>query len=125
MADVINKTTGEYRKSVHTPDYPEKDWLINPDLKQVSGLDPSLWVVVGDAVLPMPEEQRVAKAQAAEEAAKLAEVNSAKEQASGPLVKSLAYVIAEELTLIRKQAGLSDRTNEEIVQAIMTALEGL
>lgn len=32
MADVVNKTTMEYRKSVHTPNYSDSEWWINPVL---------------------------------------------------------------------------------------------
>ena len=32
MADVMNKVTKEYLRSVNTPDYPESDWVINPDV---------------------------------------------------------------------------------------------
>lgn len=66
MANVLNKTTLEFRRSVNTPDYDEADWLINPDLTQVADLDSRYWVlethnVDGDeihAVVPMTEEQR-------------------------------------------------------------------
>ena len=30
MANVINRTTSEILLSVHTPDYPVTDWIINP-----------------------------------------------------------------------------------------------
>ena len=51
MADVINRTSGEIRRSVHTPDYAHADWLINP-----AGLDAAMnvpahyRVIDGDAV---------------------------------------------------------------------------
>ena len=32
MASVFNKTTGEYKKSVHSPDYDNTYWVINPDV---------------------------------------------------------------------------------------------
>lgn len=125
MANVLNKTTLEYRPSVHTPDFPSEEWLINPDLSQVKGVDPAYWVLDGPKVVPMTEEQRAAKDQQLAEAAKAEAVESARDETGRPLVKALAVVIANELTLIRKQAGLGDRTNEEIVQSILTALEGV
>ena len=30
MAVVLNKITGQYKKSAHTPDYTGDDWIINP-----------------------------------------------------------------------------------------------
>jgi hypothetical protein len=35
MADVINKKTGQYLKSVHTPDYKGADWIINPSQAEI------------------------------------------------------------------------------------------
>ena len=36
MANVINKVTGKYLKSVHTPDYVgNNDWIINPTPAQI------------------------------------------------------------------------------------------
>ena len=32
MSTVVNKSTGQIIRSAHTPDYPAKDWLINPIL---------------------------------------------------------------------------------------------
>ncbi len=32
MSTVISRSTGQILKSVHTPDYPDKDWIINPVL---------------------------------------------------------------------------------------------
>ena len=34
MANVLNKTTMKYLKSVNTPDYPTTDWWINPDVER-------------------------------------------------------------------------------------------
>ena len=36
MADVVNKQTLQYLKSVNTPDYSEDEWLINPDIPKCS-----------------------------------------------------------------------------------------
>jgi hypothetical protein len=36
MANVINKKTGQYLKSVHTPDYSkDADWIINPSQAEI------------------------------------------------------------------------------------------
>lgn len=41
MANVININTGEYRKSVHTPDYiGNPDWIINPTQEQIDQYTP-------------------------------------------------------------------------------------
>lgn len=53
MANVINKTTLQYLKSVHTPDYMDGNWLINPDLSAVDGVAPKYWKIVNDQVVEM------------------------------------------------------------------------
>ena len=58
MADVINRRSREYRRSVNTPDYPLSDWIINPDLSKVTGVPWRYWKIVGDSVLPMTQEER-------------------------------------------------------------------
>ena len=53
MANVINRTTRDsagallYHASVNTPDYDTNDWLVNPDLSGVSGVEPYYWKVTG------------------------------------------------------------------------------
>ena len=61
MADVVNKATGQYRRSVNTPDFPDTEWLINPDLTAVAGVPQRHWKVVGNAVVEMDatEKERV------------------------------------------------------------------
>jgi len=36
MANVLNRTTFEYRESVNTPDYSPADWIINPTQQEIS-----------------------------------------------------------------------------------------
>ena len=50
MGNVLNRTTKEYRESVNTPDFPVEDWLHNPDLSSVDGVDRDWWVVDGSSV---------------------------------------------------------------------------
>lgn len=53
MADVLNRTTKEYRKSANTPDFPKADWIISPDLSAVAGVPVEHWKITGDAIAPM------------------------------------------------------------------------
>lgn len=36
MANVLNRTTFEYKDSVHTPDYSPTDWIINPTSQEMN-----------------------------------------------------------------------------------------
>ncbi len=59
MALVVNRLTGELLPSVNTPDYPEEDWIINPDLSLVTKPAPFL-VIEGDTVRDMTFEEQEA-----------------------------------------------------------------
>lgn len=58
MANVVNRTTMEYRRSVNTPDFPEPDWMVvqdeTPVTQVVGDPDPGrlwparYWVLTGD-----------------------------------------------------------------------------
>jgi len=50
VANVLNKITMAYLQSVNTPDYPETDWVINPNMSLVEGVPPCYWVLVTQQV---------------------------------------------------------------------------
>lgn len=50
MANVLNRESKEYLKSVNTPAYPITDWIINPVLPDC---DKKYWVIEGDNVREM------------------------------------------------------------------------
>ena len=64
MASVISRTNPcDYRTSVNTPDYSVVDWIINPDVSDLTGVPCRYWKIVGDLVLEMtPEEKAVVDA---------------------------------------------------------------
>jgi hypothetical protein len=56
MANVIHRTTGEYRLSVNTPEYDPAVWLINPQLP--AGVPQKYWKVDGDRVVEMSDSEK-------------------------------------------------------------------
>jgi hypothetical protein len=58
MASFIHRATYEYVTSVHSPDYPIEDWLKNPDLSGVVGVEQKFWKVVGDTVVEMSQAEK-------------------------------------------------------------------
>ncbi len=56
MANVINRITREYLTSVHTPHYPESEWIINPVLPECN---PIYYVIEGDTVREMIEVEKI------------------------------------------------------------------
>lgn len=60
MANVINRTTKEFRFYVNTPDYSGVDWVINPDLSAVDGQPIKYWKIVGDEISLMSVAEQAA-----------------------------------------------------------------
>jgi len=59
MAAVIKRIAPyTYLQSVHTPDYPENDWLRNPDLSVVVSVAQKYWKVAGDNVVEMTQGEK-------------------------------------------------------------------
>jgi hypothetical protein len=58
MANVLNRTTKEFRGSVNTPDFSTADWIINPDLSAVIGFASKYWTITGDVVTLQNQAQR-------------------------------------------------------------------
>ncbi len=57
MASALHRTTKQYLNSINTPDYPEVDWIINPDLSAVIGWDSKYWVITDDVVTLMSQAE--------------------------------------------------------------------
>jgi len=58
MATVINRSTKRLIYSVNTPDYSEVDWIINPDLSELTDVPQKYWKIVGDTVVEMTPEEK-------------------------------------------------------------------
>jgi len=58
MSDVLHRTTLEYKKSVNTPDYPEVDWVLDPDLSNVAGVPTKFWKLSGNVVTEMSLDEK-------------------------------------------------------------------
>lgn len=58
MASVLNRNTMQYLRSVNAPEYPAEDWIINPDLSAVAGVDRKYWKISGDAVSEMSQAEQ-------------------------------------------------------------------
>jgi hypothetical protein len=55
MANVLNRVTMQYLDSVHTPNYPVKDWIKNPVLP---ACDKKYWKISGDLVQEMSAAEK-------------------------------------------------------------------
>ena len=78
MSNVLNRSTLEFLKSQHTPDFPTADWVINPDISPVAGEPAKYWVLIGDTLSVMDQAAKDAldaSTAAAAEAAQKASVS--------------------------------------------------
>ncbi len=92
MADVLNRSTKELRHSVHSPDYDQAEWLINPDLSAVDGVPRSRWIIDGDSIR-LPDAGETAAFDAADlAAAKEAKINAINAK-TGQLIESGSVII--------------------------------
>ena len=53
MANVVHRTTKEFRRSVNTLDFDVGTWIINPDLSTLVGVPSKYWEISGDVVSAM------------------------------------------------------------------------
>jgi len=106
MANVINRITKKYLKSVNTPDYPVSAWIINPTLPNC---DPSEWVIEGDTVRETTQAEKDAKIveKATKEAEKIAKELLDKEKADADRIKAREDFL--KLTLEEQVLYLYDR----------------
>jgi len=58
MANVLNKSTFQYMRSVNTPDYMDGEWLINPDMDNVYGVEQKYWKVLNDDIAEMTQGEK-------------------------------------------------------------------
>ena len=107
MANVLNRTTLAYSKSVNTPEYPVADWIHNPDMSGVEGVPQKYWKLVGDAPVGMTAAEKAVADQAEKDAAVVA---FEAEMLSNPMYVALMAVIEDALNEIRVAAGVPTKT---------------
>lgn len=124
MANVVNRTTKRYKRSVNTPDYPIQDWIINPDMSLVAGYQSKYWIITGDVITLMDE---TARSQAdADEAfqAITSDRMQQKERLDGDrLLRAITVVVINEINILRAKAGLTERTANQFKNAIKTQVD--
>lgn len=130
MANVLNRTTKEYRVSVNTPDFPIEDWIINPDMSSVNGINPKYWAIEGDIVREMTNiEKNVVDAnesatvEANAKAAAKAVVDGA-DPIMNKTLTAIAEVIQDELQALKNNTPLASRTMDQLKQAVKDKIDG-
>ncbi len=131
MADVLNRTDGAtfpYSKtllfSVNEPDYPQVDWIWNPDLSAVQGFNSIYWDITGDSVVLVDQATRDARDAELAAAALTNKRESLKARYdTEDLLKAFADVMIDEINVLRQQHALSDRTAAQLRTALRNRLD--
>jgi len=115
MASVVNRSTKVHLRSVHTPDYPSQDWIINPDLTKLKGIETKYWVVKGDFVGEMSDSAKAAVDAAELSARRDAEVDRL-DQDQDAMVGFFKLIIAEINTLNSKTGEVYTPTSMDLLK---------
>ena len=112
MATVIHRTSVELRRSVNTPDYDPAEWIIDPDLSAVAGVDAIYWKISGDEVVEMSPAEK--------DAVDAAILQERKDAAADELNVPLNILRALMLLLLDEMNGHAQKINS-ILNAVDTA----
>lgn len=117
MANVINRQTKQYLQSVNTPDYPTSEWIINPDMSSVVGLENRDIVIDGDTVRALNATEKAAAlpSRKLELEANVALAANAYGEGYYPPAIEIKFKMMYQQAI---QAGLTNRANY-IAQALM------
>jgi len=130
MANVLNRTTKEFRRSVNTPDFPVENWIINPDMSSLIETNPKYWVVEGDTIRDMTDVEKdvvdANEASAAESVAKTAAkaVIDGVDPVMNKTLTAIAEVIQDELQALKNNTPLASRTMDQLKQAAKDKIDG-
>lgn len=83
MANVIHRTTLEFRRSANEPDFPEPEWQHAPDMSAVAGVPRRYWKAPAD--WGAPGAGPVEMAQAEKDAVDAAILEAARDSTAGQL----------------------------------------
>lgn len=119
MATVLNRTTKQLIHSANTPDYPESDWIIEPDLSAIVGFSSKYWVIAGDIITLMTQAER--------DTVDIVELEAQKDNIADvidtdPYLEAFALVVLDELNILRTNDGLGSRTKAQLKTAVRSKL---
>lgn len=103
MADVLNRTTKQYLRSVNEPDYPQVDWIWSPDVSALAGVPTKYWNISGDLVTEMTQAEKDA-VDAAEQSARVAAIKTevkARFDQSENSDKAIILMMIDEINILR------------------------
>ncbi len=127
MADVFNRTTGQYLKSVNTPDFDVADWIINPDLSAVTGQPVKYWIIdppASDTIRSATAGEQTTIDQGIADARETAEKDGAKNSVDVErVVRALVDLLPDEFNILRALHSLPDRTPAQVNAALKANID--
>lgn len=131
MANVLNRTTGttfpyrkDYRTSVNEPDFPQLDWIWDPDLSAVAGFDSIYWDISGDQVTLADQATRDARDVEIDTATITAAKDAEKARLdTEEVLAAFAKVVMDEFNILRAIHGLAPRTLDQLKTAIKNEID--
>jgi hypothetical protein len=127
MADVVHRTTVEYRKSVDTVGYDPAVWIHNPNLSALVAVPQKYWKVSGDSVLEMTAGEKTTVDQAQAAAALAADKATSKLECDLRYFKALVKILIDQFNLLRQRdaaraAALAEASTFAAYKTAMAAI---
>ena len=119
MAKVLHRESKVIRESVNTPDFPVKDWIINPDMKNVEGVPVRHWKISGNDIEIMSQAERDIVDALNAEKTKDSILNSFD---SDDIPRLISSALISEINLLRAQHGLPLRTVSQLKEYIRSKI---
>jgi hypothetical protein len=120
MANVLNRTTKEFKRSVNEPDYPQVDWIWSPDLSGVAGVSSKYWVITGDVVTEMDQASK----DAIDLADEISELDAISDRLDNQkdIMRAFALLVMDEFNILRAEHGLAPRTLAQLKTGLRNKL---
>lgn len=96
------------------------DYINNPDLSGVVGVENKYWVITGDTVSEMSQGEKDAVDAAALEAQR--DSTAAQLDVVEDVLRAFALVVLDEINTLRSQHGLADRTIAQLKAGVRARL---
>ena len=134
MANVLNKTTGQYLRSVNEPEYPETAWIWSPDLSAfgvVGGYKQKYAVLPATNPVQIMDQAGRDAVDAAEEATRIANIKAelkARFSQENDNTKAMGLLMLEMYQLIRaeiKAAALNNPLPDITAQQLKTRFDNI
>lgn len=119
MANVLHRSTGQYRQSAHTPDYDPVNWIINPDVSAVADVPLKYWKISGDTVSAMIRAERDVV-----DAAEIAAAIAAEKEAAKANLRNDRLTTALVTVMSVEDRAITKRSLAAVIAAVETEIDG-